>query len=286
MKKINIDSEISALVLENKTVKEMSVVLKVCENTIWKSIKKNKLSYTNRTNRKWTLKDPYYFKNINTEQKAYILGILMADGYNNEKEGKIIISLLKQDQDILHKIAKDIYLDDYKIYNRLNNFGNQISVLQISSRDLSKDLASLGCIQAKSLILSFPKLENSFIPHFIRGYMDGDGSINWRKEDYNGSLSFIGSITFISELLMLLQARFKFTSKLTHKSGTDSRCASFQVSGNRQILEILDWIYKDSSLCLDRKYNKYLILKNVVENRKNNPIKRGIDGRFKRKSCS
>ena len=51
-----------------------------------------------------------YFKTIDTEEKAYILGFLYADGYNSDKQ--VVISQLEQDVDILEKINKALDADN------------------------------------------------------------------------------------------------------------------------------------------------------------------------------
>ena len=48
----------------------------------------------------------YSFDIIDSKEKAYVLGLFFADGYNSEKEGKIKITLLEQAKDILEKAEK------------------------------------------------------------------------------------------------------------------------------------------------------------------------------------
>ena len=51
------------------------------------------------------------------------------------------------------------------------------------------DLIKQGCIPNKSLVLTFPnkhQVPENLINHFIRGYFDGDGSINYEiREKYS-----------------------------------------------------------------------------------------------------
>ena len=46
----------------------------------------------------------HFFDEINTEEKAYILGFLYADGYNMEERNTVAISLKKEDSYILERI--------------------------------------------------------------------------------------------------------------------------------------------------------------------------------------
>lgn len=49
-----------------------------------------------------------YFDKIDTENKAYFLGLLYADGSNSIKNGKISIALQARDKDILNKMVQDM----------------------------------------------------------------------------------------------------------------------------------------------------------------------------------
>ena len=47
------------------------------------------------------------------------------------------------------------------------------------------DLNKLGVVERKSLILTFPteqQVPKHLMPHFIRGYFDGDGSVYKQKQ--------------------------------------------------------------------------------------------------------
>jgi len=50
--------------------------------------------------RKYSLNENY-FDEIDTSNKAYILGFLYADGYNNRINNTVVLSLFKQDREIL-----------------------------------------------------------------------------------------------------------------------------------------------------------------------------------------
>ena len=69
-------------------------------------LENNEISRKGNGLRKYSL-DEHYFDNIDTPNKAYILGFLYADGYNNEATGVIGISVQEQDKDILQKILLD-----------------------------------------------------------------------------------------------------------------------------------------------------------------------------------
>ena len=134
-----------------------------------------------------------YFDNINTKEKAYILGLLYADGCNSTEINTVRLLLTEQDKDLLLQISKIIFIDEKplifrrggefvyksKKYLRKNSY-----CFTINNKHISDKLNKLGLIKNKSLTLEFPTwLCSSLYSHFIRGYFDGDGCISIDKKD-------------------------------------------------------------------------------------------------------
>ena len=134
-----------------------------------------------------------YFDDINSQNKAYILGLLFADGcnhiYNSNGEGKyqITLSLQEDDKEILEKIKIEMDLQNplHYLIPRTGNYINGKIVksakpqwkLEFNNKHISLRLNELGMVQNKSLVLQFPDINSILYKHFIRGYFDGDGSI-------------------------------------------------------------------------------------------------------------
>ena len=118
-----------------------------------------------------------YFNKIDSEDKAYFLGLLYADGYNYTagKNKHFSLSLVDTDVLILFKKAINSKHSIYKIKLQNERYTQQYR-LQINSKKLCERLTQLGCIQNKGKVLTFPSNDNlpqELIPHFIRGYFDG-----------------------------------------------------------------------------------------------------------------
>ncbi len=147
--------------------------------SLWKGFKRLNLKIIPNefAKRKFPVNDNY-FEIIDTEEKAYILGFIYADGCNHEKAHRLEISLAKKDEDILIKISKillngNVNIKEYKTkLNRQNKIG-----LYIVSQKICNDLSVLGCVPKKTFILKFPILPSNLLHHFIRGYFDGDGML-------------------------------------------------------------------------------------------------------------
>lgn len=136
------------------------------------------------------------FDNIN----SYIFGLIMSDGSlvfdNHSKRERIVIS--SNDYDILNKI-KDYCGIERNIYkNKEKGY-----VLIYINQDAIDFLKQYGLEYRKSTTISLPKLPKEYMPHFIRGFFDGDGSIVTNKNKYGiyQQVKFTtGSQTFANEL--------------------------------------------------------------------------------------
>lgn len=196
-----------------------------------------------------------YFKVINDEHKAYWLGFLYADGYNNEKFYQVEITLKDEDKYILEELKKDcesIYDIKYKEVN-LNEKVFPCNRLTLYSKEISQDLKKLGCMQKKSLIIKFPTEEqvpDNLIHHFMRGYFDGNGCISGNNFMLNSTKDFLDE--YIKRL----------------RNNTDiSKAGYFSVDGQghrwshaskRDLQKIFNFLYKDATIYLHRKYNKFV----------------------------
>jgi len=212
-----------------------------------------------------------YFDNIDNEHKAYTLGFLCADGYNNEKKNIVKLSLKEDDIDILEKIREPICPTKplrYSEYKNSNSTKPQWSFV-IDNGHISRKLSSFGVIQAKTFKLQFPNfLDDSLLKHFIRGYFDGDGCITKgvSKTNYPKYYIFIASTEMF---LKDLQKHFMKCLKIKiHKLQTrhperKNNIRTLGIGGNLQVEKILDYLYKDSNIYLNRKYEYYLKVKNT-----------------------
>lgn len=211
----------------------------------------------NYNNKKYSYNENV-FEKIDSEEKAYWLGFLYADGYirTSGKGGIVQLSLGEKDLIQLEKFKKFL--------NSNNKIKKNVSILNgksyvsykivISSLKMANDLTNLGCFENKSLNLKFPteqQVPNEYIHHFMRGYFDGDGCITGIKSK---SFSVIGTNAFLKE----------YQSKLIKELGLNktkfSKCGqafTLRYRGNIQIIKIRNFLYKNSSIYLERKHSKF-----------------------------
>ena len=127
-----------------------------------------------------------YFSEIDTEEKAYWLGFLYADG-SIDKRGVLRVELISEGKQHLEKFAKAIKYTGSVIgpYFR-NKIKNPIYKIDLSNPRFGKDLQNKGVIQNKTFFVQFPKwLKTELVRHFIRGIFDGDGTITCKLTKYN-----------------------------------------------------------------------------------------------------
>nr|DAV88771.1 MAG TPA: LAGLIDADG-like domain [Caudoviricetes sp.] len=212
-------------------------------------------------------RDPYYFDNINSEAKAYILGFIAADGHVSDKEIKISLSI--KDIDILYKIKSEIgFNNKIRIDDKFCHIGFGIS-------EMINSLRKLGLKRNKTVDFKFPKINDEFIIPFIRGYFDGDGSFSEYKSNDGYTrycFSFCGTQSFLNDLRdVLSNFQIKTFDKMYKRFDTENCCYSLNGAGKENILRFLNLIYSDSSICLDRKYNKWINICNKMRTEKFDP---------------
>lgn len=215
--------------------------------------------------------DDSYFEKINTEEKAYFLGFIFADGSINN--GYLSIELHIQDQEILEKFIKSIkYTGSVKNY--IKNNGCNTATLHIGSIKIVDDLNNLGCISKKSLILKFPnsnQVPDKFLKDFIRGYFDGDGSFTQRTRKNSNSFSYsasiISSCDFCQSLSDFLSKKLNIYirhKKYLCKNKID-KYSVLSLDSRIDISILLNWLYKDSKIYLKRKYEKYKSIEEAIK---------------------
>ena len=129
--------------------------------------------------------------------------------------------------------------------------------INVSSKVIVEDLIGLGCIPRKTNRLKFVDcVQDELMRHFIRGYFDGNGSIYMNKcKSYKYVRCSISSGSY--EFLFGLS---KYLEEIGIKSFITNDRNSYKlfIGGKHNCKRFADYMYKDSNIYLDRKYEKYL----------------------------
>lgn len=203
-----------------------------------------------------------YFEKIDTEGKAYFLGLMMADGCVNSNGNHFYLKM--KDEDIIQKFKKELECEHPIRYTNYEN--HTMYILEVSSKKSCDFLKKYGCVPNKDYIVQLPDIEECLIRHFIRGYFDGDGCLQLQNVIYRCRFDIVSASKSILEQFRLIIAKHSITKGYLGKE-TYSNSWHLNFSGH-QVENILDWLYKDANFYLKRKYDKYLILKTMVSRTK------------------
>lgn len=205
--------------------------------------------------------DHTYFDVINTQEKAYFLGLLYADGCNDDKKSRIIITLVESDKEILEKLKLELQAENLLYFHKTKNYKHQNTYrLEISNIYICKQLTKLGCYPRKSLTLKFPtekQVPSHLIRHFVRGYFDGDGSIIY-PQDYKITVSIVSSKYFTKQFIKVVSKILNISIR-EYRIKENEITKTIKIRGRLQVSKFLDWIYKDADVYIQRKYLKYLM---------------------------
>lgn len=211
-----------------------------------------------------------YFRVINTQNKAYILGFLMADGCVCKSEqtksapDRLIINISIKDRDILEFIKKELecsypireYAPAESTYS-----DNMMCSLTINSMQLCKDLIAHGVIPNKTGKETFPKLPIKLKRHFIRGFLDGDGWITTQKEGLTKTIGFISNYEMLSDLKNEISSEiYVYGSAPIKEDYRENRknknIYTLTYSHKDDIRQLKQYLYKNANFYLERKYSK------------------------------
>lgn len=198
--------------------------------------------------------DITYFDNIDTEEKAYWLGFLFADGAITQYQHSYDIELgLKiEDKNHVEKFAKAVgkeYVNSKSTYR---------SRCILGSKHMFDTLCSYGCVPRKSLILKFPNKTifkyESLIRHFIRGYVEGDGCLSYcDKKHTTPCIRILGTEDFLNGIKEIFNSKNKLS--LNSKDNEITKVLSFT---GKKAFGFANYLYQDATVYLDRKYDRYM----------------------------
>lgn len=149
-------------------------------NTISKILKERNIPIRHRGTSKNPLLNHNYFHDINTPEKAYFLGLLFTDGNvmpGSKRSPAIRIELVETDIGILHKLKQELNCNCKLTYNKRKNRTLGTYSLSVRSQQLADDLSKWNIIPNKTYTVSEIKIPEEFKIDFLRGFIDGDGSI-------------------------------------------------------------------------------------------------------------
>ena len=202
-----------------------------------------------------TCVDEHVFDVIDTEEKAYWLGFMYADGCIYSKEYRLELSLQGADKEHLEKFAKFLKAtkpDIVKVYKNYKEGKYDRCRVSVRSKHLWETLNSKGCLPKKSLILTFPSSDivpHKLVKHFIRGYVDGDGCLCITKPE-KIELNVLGTQDFLRGVIDNLP----LTKEYPVYQRKNIYAMNLWCSTAKYIIK---YLYENSTIYLTRKYEHY-----------------------------
>jgi hypothetical protein len=207
-----------------------------------------------------------FFDNIDCENKAYWLGFIVADGNLHRNGYGFQINLGNMDRLHLEKLAilLDSRISDWSSFHKKQQKTYRGCSIRISDKSMHQSLCSLGVLPNKthkdqSKIIDY--IPSDLFNHFVRGLFDGDGSISFSRV----SEKLICNYTIAGETQLLESLKNRICAFVGISDVGVEKKQNFSVlrwGGRRQCISVGDWMYKNATIFLGRKKNKFVELEN------------------------
>ena len=238
------------------TMKEIGTKLDISHWTVLDRLKKSGVKKNTRHKVNHSVFSKPNVKN------CYWAGFLAADGCVVSKKTQVEVELQYKDKAHLEKLCSFAGRDT-KLWVRERCRDDKIfkyASVSLVSKQIVKDLnRHFNIIPNKSLVLSAPDIPNRLNKHFVRGYIDGDGSIGWHKHNNKPRLHIVsGSKDILKWIKDVIAKEVDNIGNPSIMYPKNKEVAEIEYMGF-QVYNILDWLYFDSTkdTRLQRKYERY-----------------------------
>jgi len=194
-------------------------------------------------------KNSRFFEKIDTEEKAYWLGFICADGWMAKSEPSFGIGLGVRDKNHLSKIADlfDVKISEDEKRVQIQVY-NPITYEHLLDKDVVPLKSYIDCFKV------FDYIPEYLMNHFIRGWFDGDGSISLMKKNAS-EFSIVGTLGNIEKIQNLILENVEILNKT--KILPCKNIFALKWGGSSQLMDLREWLYKDATVFLERKKDKF-----------------------------
>jgi hypothetical protein len=185
-----------------------------------------------------------YFSQIDTPEKAYILGLIIADGHVRKDGSKVEISLKESDAALLEAVAREVGCDA-PLLPMTNHYDGSLSMrLYLCGKQIVTDLNALGVQHDKSTSAAYPAVATELERHLVRGIFDGDGHFQKRCFELIGAPALLDGVCAAIERHTGCVLRRRL-------SGRDKRY--HYAFGSGRDTPVVRWMYSGATIALPRK---------------------------------
>lgn len=258
--------KIAEAYLQGESYLSLGKKFKVAPTTIQKALRENKVPA--RKKEKYKINKDY-FKEIDSHEKAYFLGLILADGCvlfnrNKTKINKLVLSLQEEDGYIIEEFKRKIEFNGpvKTKTDKRSNRKNSILINIFDEAFVSK-LTKFNIKPNKSTNHSFfTNVPDQFLPSAILGYFDGDGSVSFLKKENRLDCSIVSSVEFSKHLHEYLISKGVKNNISIRKTKNGTALGMTKIKGNKQGLAFFRLLYQNETPFLKRKKQKFeLVIK-------------------------
>lgn len=237
------------------TISDVANTFGICVSSVIKILNEYKIKRYSKVQLFSPNLDEHYFEQIDTEAKAYFLGLIITDGCVHNTKGKqslVCLTLKNEDEYLLEKFKSEINSN-----KNITHDGRGCAELNILSNIMVKDLMKYEVFPNKSLYTVFPKnLPNNMYRHLIRGILDGDGSVSYyarpKRKSHVKAIRFCqGNEKFLQDMVDFLYDEIGISKVNTYQEKESLWSIAYRK--DISILKLIDYIYDDSHIYMKRK---------------------------------
>lgn len=261
------DKLIALYLTQNKSLEDIARIYNVSRTAVYKRLKKYGLVQRSKSEARIEAqkqgKLPQGFFDINEDffstwsyEMAYVFGLIITDGCVSDSG---VISLCINDKDLL-EVVKKALCSEHKIVPSKHQRG--LYYFHFAREKMVRDLGKLGVLPRKSLTVQFPVVPQGFLPDFLRGVFDGDGSVFFDKRRGKFLLrsKFVSSsVDFINGLHSSLRF-LGMPERKIYKQKTKNAWSYMFIYEHNDSIKLFNILYGNikDRLFLERKHAKFL----------------------------
>lgn len=196
--------------------------------------------------------NPDFFHTIDSEEKAYFLGLIIADGsiiVDKKNRTTFALSLKSEDEHILHSLSRCLGLPK----DRVSKDNRGCSGVRTSSSQIIEDLSQYGVVPQKTFISYIPEIPTHLISHLLRGIFDGDGSVFVQKARKTMRCSIYGTHQLCHQYRELVRHHASMDAKGKVFDKTDVNVSFISFSSRKDVKAFYHFLYDNATIYLHRK---------------------------------
>jgi len=186
------------------------------------------------------------FFRVWSPEMAYVLGYWWADGYMTIKPSTTahIVEISSNDREHL-----DVIVQAVGISGSVRRIPPRCYGVQFCSKELYTDLLALGGMPNKSNVIGFPTIPIEHLVHFVRGFVDGDGTLAW-----NGDRPVLQIYSGSKRLLEAMAVAIEGQTGIPAPNVVANRALWYLKWSTTRAKCLAAWLYVENpGLALDRK---------------------------------